>query len=142
MKTTIESGSEMELRIPGRPEFVRVVRKTAGTLAHQLSFTVADAHDIELAVGEACNNAIEHGRADPGEEIVVRLGVEPDRLVVEVIDQGEGFDPEEAEQGVVDGETVGGFGIIVMRSIMDEVDIRCDPKTGTCVRMIKYRPRQ
>lgn len=142
MKTSTGCGSEMELRIPRQAEFVRVVRKTAGTLAHQLSFTVLEVGDIELAVGEACNNAIEHVPADAGEEIVVRFAVEPDRLVVEVIDRGEGFDPAEVEQGLPDGDSVGGLGLTVIRSVMDELDIRCDPKTGTCVRMIKYRPRQ
>jgi len=142
MKTTIGCGSEIELRIPRQAEFVCVARKTAATVAHHLSFAWDAVRDIELAVGEACNNAIEHVPAELGQEIVVRLGVEPDRLVVEVIDQGEGFDPEEAEQGVADGETVRGFGIIVMRSVMDEVEIRCDPETGTCVRMIKRRPSQ
>lgn len=142
MKTTTGSVYEMELRIPRQADFVRVARKTAGTLAHQLSFTVLDARDIELAVGEACNNAIEHVPAESGEEILVRFAVEPDRLVVEVIDRGKGFDPAEVEQGLPDGESVGGLGLIVIRSVMDEVEIRCDPETGTCVRMIKRRPSQ
>ena len=137
MKTTTETGSVMELRIPRDAEFVRVARKTAATLAYQLSFTVVDARDIELAVGEACNNAIEHVPAESAEEILVRFAVEPDRLVVEVIDHGEGFDPEEVEQGLPDGESVGGLGLTVIKSVMDEVEIRCDRETGTCVRMIK-----
>jgi len=55
-----EVPSQVELRIPRSCEFVRVARKTAGALAHQLRFTLPDVQDIELAVGEACTNAVEH----------------------------------------------------------------------------------
>ncbi len=55
-----------------------------------------------------------------------------------MFDRGQGFDASETEQ-VVDGERIGGLGLVVIRQVMDEVDVECDAETGTCVRMIKYR---
>jgi len=123
--------ARMELRIPRRPEFVRMARRTTCALAAQLDFTYDMVKDIELAVGEACTNAVRHVEKARSDDILVRFTVESQRLVIEIIDYGQGFQPE--EEG---GE---GLGLVVMRSVMDEVDIHCQAETGTCVRMVKYR---
>jgi serine/threonine-protein kinase RsbW len=131
--------SQVELRIPRSCEFVRVARKTAGALAHQLRFTLPDVQDIELAVGEACTNAIEHvGEQCP--EILLLFSLHEEQLVMEVIDNGPGFDPAQVFPANVEDETIGGLGLLVIRSLMDELEIKCDPEAGgTRVRMVKYR---
>jgi len=59
---------------------------------------------------------------------------------MEVIDNGPGFDPAQVSSADVDEEVVGGLGLLVIRSLMDELEITCDPKAGgTRVRMVKYR---
>lgn len=129
--------SQIELKIPRRPEYVKLARCTAWTLAAQLDFVVSQADDIRLAVGEACTNAVEHIPDGTSEELTIRFLVDPKKLVVEVVDNGPGFDIHRA--GECDCEETGGLGLVIIRSIMDEVDVVCDPKTGTCVRMTKYR---
>jgi len=133
----------VELRIPRSCEFVRIARKTARALAHQLDFIITDAADIELAIGEACTNAVEHvGGNCP--EIVVRFSSDAEQLVMEVIDQGQGFDPGRVpDPEVADEDSIGGLGLLVIRALMDELDITCNPDVGgTCVRMVKYRTKQ
>jgi anti-sigma regulatory factor (Ser/Thr protein kinase) len=108
-------------------------------VAAQLDFTYDVMKDVELAVGEACTNAVEHVADESCDEILVRFTIDAERLAVDVVDRGQGFDPaaeQEAEE-----EEIGGLGLLVIKQVMDEVDIQCDPKTGTCVRMIKYRAR-
>ena len=129
--------SQIELRIPRRPEFVKLARCTAWSLAAQLDFLVSQADDIKLAVGEACTNAIEHLPASAPEDLMVRFTVAPEKLVIEVVDNGPGFDPSRV--GDCDCDETGGLGLVIIRSIMDEVDVICDPATGTCVRMAKLR---
>lgn len=129
--------SQVELRIPRKPEFVRLARCTAWSLAAQLDFVVSQADDIRLAVGEACTNAVEHVPANAPEDIIVRFIVAPEKLVIEVVDSGPGFDPDGPSCRAQD--EVGGLGLVIIRSIMDEVDVICDPGTGTCVRMAKHR---
>ncbi len=73
------------------------------------------------------------------EDIIVRFVVAPESLIVEVVDDGPGFDACALPQSE---EEVGGLGLVIIRSVMDEVDVLCDPQTGTCVRMTKYRNRQ
>jgi anti-sigma regulatory factor (Ser/Thr protein kinase) len=114
-------------------------------VASQLDFTYDVVKDVELAVGEACANAVEHVPDESCNEILVRFSIDPTQLMVEVVDRGQGFDPESA--AAADGEgkqgwdDPGGLGLVVIRGVMDDVTIECDEATGTCVRMVKYRSR-
>lgn len=130
---------EMELRIPRRPEFVRVARMAAKVLACQLGFTHDVASDIELAVSEACTNAVEHAAGAECATVLIRFVFDHKHLAVEVIDRGPGFDIAEIEAEDFANAKNGGLGLVVIRSVMDEVEIRCNAESGTCVRMIKYR---
>ena len=133
--------ARVELTIPRRAEFVRLARMAACTLAAQLDFTYDVMKDIELAVAEACTNCVEHVADESCNEVLVRFTIDGQQLAVEVIDRGQGFDPSAADEVVMDGDRIGGLGLLVIREVMDEVDIKCDPETGTCVRMIKHRTR-
>ena len=135
------SAGQVELKIPRRAEFVRLARMTACAMAAQLDFTYDVMKDVELAVGEACTNAVEHVADESCDEILVRFTIEGERLAVEVVDRGQSFDLSRVDSADAEEGDVGGVGITIMRSVMDEVHIQCDPKTGTCVRMIKYRAR-
>ena len=50
----------------------------------------------------------------------------PDRLVIEVTDEGGGFDPLE-EKGPPHELSEGGLGIAIIRAIADEVEIGAHP---------------
>ena len=101
-----------------------------------------DAFRMELAVNEAVDNAIRHGnRGDSS--AVTRLNVSDDgqELVVEVQDQGAGFQLEAvqplSERNLALAE--GGRGVALMQRLMDEV--RVETRDGrNCVRMKKTRP--
>jgi anti-sigma regulatory factor (Ser/Thr protein kinase) len=106
-------------------------------IAHIASYDYPDGDlaDIETAVGEALANAAEHGhRADSGFE--VRVYVERDRIVIEVQDEGDGFPPGAAGPAP-DHDAPRGFGIYLMRHLMDEVDY---DERGSCVRLTKRLP--
>ena len=77
---------------------------------------------VELAVSEACTNAIRHTKdADAGATVAIRFAVHEDQLVVEVRDQGEGFDLEETPLPDFDQHPEGGYGLLIIRTLMDEV---------------------
>jgi anti-sigma regulatory factor (Ser/Thr protein kinase) len=97
-------------------------------------FAPQELSDIETAVGEALANAAEHGhRADTGFE--VRVSVERDLVVIEVQDDGAGFTTTAGSKPTHDSPR--GFGIYLMRHLMDEVDYKAN---GTCVRLAKRLP--
>ena len=58
-------------------------------------FAEKDLFSMRLAVEEAVVNAIKHGNAgDPAKSVQVNFQVSPSQVLVDVEDQGPGFDPD------------------------------------------------
>ncbi|MCS7161889.1 MAG: ATP-binding protein [Bacteroidia bacterium] len=89
-----------------------------------------------VAVIEAVTNAIQHGnRHDPTKKVRVRFSAfSEEELIVEVEDEGEGFDytvlPDPTEEANLLRE--GGRGIFLMRNLADSVEFL---EGGRCVRL-------
>ena len=84
--------------------------------------------DLKLALTEAASNSVRHAYSGADDTGVVEISYElrPDRLVIEVTDEGDGFDPAEAE-GPAEELSEGGLGIAIIRAIADEVEIGTQP---------------
>jgi serine/threonine-protein kinase RsbW len=80
--------------------------------------------DLKLAVTEACSNSVRHAYQD-GREGAVQVVYEllPDRLVVEVSDDGEGFTVAADAAGEATSLTEGGLGIAIIRELADELEL-------------------
>jgi serine/threonine-protein kinase RsbW len=140
-------GGVVELEIPARAEYLSLARLVVAAAA-SLEPTFGDERidDLRIAVSEATTNAIEaHSDLTSGERIVVRCDLGDDRIEVEVLDQGHGFDPgDEVELPDVDApdrlEFERGLGIPLMRTLTDEAEIRSSAD-GTTVRLVVYQRR-
>lgn len=87
----VKSASAIHLKIPSDNEFAKIVRLQAEAIARRVSFTEEEIYDIITAVGEVCDNCIEHGYSDKG--IDVHYLMSPTEFRVEIQDYGRGFDP-------------------------------------------------
>lgn len=81
----------------------------------------------DLALGELLTNVISYGYEDGREhEIVVRLSIAEGEMVVEVEDDGRPFDPLAAPApdlaAPLAERPVGGLGLHLVRSVMDDVE--------------------
>jgi serine/threonine-protein kinase RsbW len=138
-------GGVVELEIPARAEYLSLARLVVAAAA-SLEPTFADERidDLRIAVSEATTNAIEaHTDLSSNERIVVRCDLGEDRIEVEVLDQGLGFDPaDEGEMPDADDpdrlEYERGLGIPLMRTLTDEAEIRSSAD-GTAVRLVVYQ---
>ena len=90
-----------------------------------------------LALEEIIRNLIDHSPA--ARRIDVRLGVETDRLVLEIEDDGDYFDLRSAppfdESQPLEERRPGGMGIQLVRSLVQGIDYQRLP-SGNCVRLI------
>jgi serine/threonine-protein kinase RsbW len=71
-------------------------------------------------------------------EVIYQL--EPDRLVVEIVDDGEGFKPEDVELTGNGDLSEGGLGIAIIRAVVDEVEIGARETGGSRLRFVKFLP--
>lgn len=73
---------------------------------------------MQLAVNEAFCNAVKHGT---GESIVLKGELQAGGVMVELSDQGEPFDPAKAASLDLGGERDGGYGMYMMKEILDRI---------------------
>jgi serine/threonine-protein kinase RsbW len=79
-------------------------------------------NEVELAVSEACTNAIQHADCTDGHgTVVISFQVYDNRLIIEVKDQGAGFNMEDIPAPEFDEHPESGYGLYIIRSVMDEV---------------------
>ena len=120
-------GVMVRLTIPARAEYITLCRLALTGIGRLRELSDEVLADLKLALTEAASNSVRHayGDADVG---VVEISYElfPDRLVIEVIDEGEGFDPAATEENA-DELSEGGLGIAIIRAIADEVEIGTKP---------------
>lgn len=122
------NGTTVRLTIPARAEYITLCRLALTGIARVRELSDEVLADLRLALTEAASNSVRHAYAGDEHAGVVEISYElqPDRLVIEVIDQGEGFDPAEAE-GPPEELSEGGLGIAIIRAIADEVEIGTQP---------------
>jgi len=130
------------LHLPVAPNVELVAAKAVETIGKNIGMHQTHVEAASVAVVEACLNAMEHG----GGTMTVRLRSELEqqrpRLVVEVEDHGEGFDPAVCQSGCASSGPLKrkdkrGWGLTLIRELMDEVQIQSQPGF-TQVRMFKY----
>jgi serine/threonine-protein kinase RsbW len=122
-------------------DFVQVV---SDHLCRRIGFDEDSMHWVGVAVRESVINAIKHGnREDHGKIVTVEFTfnpiADPRELVVRVLDQGEGFEPDEVADPLAPENILksSGRGIFFMRSFMDDVVLRRGAEGGMEVRMVK-----
>ena len=132
----IEFGSAFDML-----DFVQVVSDYVGRLAGLDDDAL---HWVSVAVRESVVNAIKHGNQH---DVAKRVAVEftqvpaqdPQELVIRVEDEGEGFDPENIADPLAPENLLksSGRGIFLIRSFMDDVEVKRRPTRGMEVRMVK-----
>jgi serine/threonine-protein kinase RsbW len=126
--TTNGNGATVRLTIPARAEYITLCRLALTGIARVRDFSDEVLADLKLALTEAASNSVRHAYAGDDHAGVVEISYEllPDRLVIEVTDEGEGFDPADAE-GLPEELSEGGLGIAIIRAIADDVQIGTQP---------------
>lgn len=114
----------MRLVIPAKPEYITLSRLALTGLSRVRPLPPETLADLKLALTEACSNSVRHAYADGEGQVEIMFELSADRLVVEVADDGTGFEPEDAGRAADGADlTEGGLGIAIIRSIADEVEI-------------------
>jgi serine/threonine-protein kinase RsbW len=136
---------EVTLALPMAPEIEIEASQTAAAVAESMDMSPDRIGEVRMAVVEACINALEHSHAHDGEVFLTFevLGEKaPETLRITVRDTGIGFVPERVDEPRIEDKLKSqrkrGWGLKIMRGLMDEVEIRSGAE-GTIVVMSKRR---
>jgi serine/threonine-protein kinase RsbW len=128
--------NDLEARFPSAPSAVSAARRAARAFARRCGFGQWEISDIVLAVGEACNNAVEHAHVTGG-QFTMRCHDGDGVATFEIEDRGGGFELNGQGATIPPSERgVRGLGIFLMRCLMDEVQYDTNA-AGTTVRLTK-----
>lgn len=135
------SAGVVALTIPARAEYIALGRLALTGLLRTQAVEPEVIADLKLALTEACTNSVRHAYRDGREGVVsIRYELRRDRLSVEVVDEGGGFDPAQLAAEAADLDE-GGLGIAIIRAITDELDFGPRPGgAGSRLRFTKLLP--
>lgn len=135
-------GEVIQFRIPGDTRYVAMVRRGIRSIADSIDLAEDVTADIELSVSEAIANAIEHGSPDKSANVVlVSCRLDSDKLVIDVHDEGPGFEPGPDQRSHPSVMSERGRGIRLICELMDSVDYQTT-RRGCRVRTVKKTTRR
>lgn len=124
--TVKNKNKSSELRIKSKTENLSVIRDFVSENALTAGIPVTTVENIMLAVDEACTNIIKHAyKSSPEGEIIINIEYNKEKFTITIIDYGKSFEPERVPlpdlQKYYREHKVGGLGIYLMKSLMDDV---------------------
>jgi len=132
---------KLTLVVPSTREMIGVIRAALAEALKKAGFPPLDVEDVKLAVDEACTNVMAHAyRWRPDGLLVLRVQIDPQRLVVRIRDYGAKASPESFKSRDLDDLKPSGIGIFLMKHLMDEVHYDHSRTIGTELTLVKERP--
>jgi sigma-B regulation protein RsbU (phosphoserine phosphatase) len=119
--------NKLDLKIKNQIEELGVVEDEFFEFASKNQIPAADRQKVSIVLDELLNNVVTYAFQDEGEhEIEVEIELSGKRLVIIIADDGMPFNPFGREipdtSADIDDREIGGLGIHLVRSVMDEYD--------------------
>jgi serine/threonine-protein kinase RsbW len=124
---------DKEIVIKSKTENLSSVRDFIHDCCNSNGIASSAIDDVVIAVDEACTNVIKHAyKFMPDGDIKVRLRISGKKLSIDIIDYGNIFNPDALKEPNMNEyfkmKKVGGLGVHLMKTLMDEV--RFEPVPG------------
>lgn len=136
----VKESPKVELTLPILPDMELAATKTSEVVAKHMGLNEEKTAEISMAIIEACINAFEH--SETKSHIEIHFTITNDTLVIQVTDQGKGFDKSKVEIPNIDDKLGSdykrGWGLKLIEELMDTVEFKSSG-TGTTVTMTKKK---
>ncbi|MCB0165851.1 MAG: ATP-binding protein [Anaerolineae bacterium] len=118
----------VEIYLASELGYEKIAIATAAIVADKMGFSADRVEDLKTAVGEAVINAIEHGnQLDDETKVLIVLTAEEQALALNVVDQGTQPIPALPAAGNVPENYPRGWGMFLIKNLMDEVEVWSQP---------------
>ncbi len=125
LRSKLLTPDRLDLRIPTDPAALRAARRVLVRWLERLGAGERDAEDVALACYEAFTNAARHGHVFRGDAFSLEATHDEGAVAITVRDTGSWREPVESHFGK---------GLVLMRSLMDDVSLSSGPD-GTVLQM-------
>ena len=130
----------VELTIPVLPDMELLATQTSAAVAKHMNLDEEKTAEINMALSEACINALEHSGSES--EIEIHFKISKDSLIIQVTDSGKGFDKSKVDipniEEKISSDYKRGWGLKLIEELMDTVKFDSS-KEGTTVTMTKKK---
>ncbi len=132
----------IRLTIPAKPEYITLGRLALTGIARLRAEPLQQEvlGDLKLALTEACTNSVRHAYDNGDGHVEIVYELHADKLVIEVADEGEGFEPPADPSRALESDELseGGLGIAIIEALADEFEIRERAEGGSSLRFVKH----
>jgi len=129
----------LKFSIPGKPEYVQMVRLAIASIAGKANYDVDAVEDIKEAVAEGCKVVFCHGYSGFSNSYEILCEILDNSMIIELTDSRSGRDLTKNGRLCRNCPDEGELAIAVMESLMDEVNIHVDDDGNKNIRMVKNR---
>ncbi len=133
----LKEPAEVRLTIGSRFEDLDLVDTVCEAVLKHVEIPDDHLEHTSLAIREAAANGIEHGNGEgSGKRVDILIRMEAEELIVEVRDEGSGFDPDGVADPLAPENLLKprGRGIFLTRRFMDAVEYQFDGGTVMTMR--------
>lgn len=122
--------AELSLELPASLDGIAQIHEEVEAFAERDGWTSKLEFEVKLVVEELFTNVVNHGDCPDG-PVQIDFTSEPGRLTIEMADGGRPFDPladtpEADTTSAVEDRAVGGLGLHLVLTMMDEAKYRRD----------------
>jgi anti-sigma regulatory factor (Ser/Thr protein kinase) len=125
-ETLPQPSGSLQIEVPATADRLVYVRQRLTAWLRPLGLSGSMAHDIVLAVDEACTNAIEHAYTGTAGSIDISVALADNEITVRVADSGAWQEPQEKRSR--------GRGLRIIQALSDRLELDRSA-SGTTVRM-------
>jgi anti-sigma regulatory factor (Ser/Thr protein kinase) len=121
LRTEVEMEETLNLRLAADSKAPAKARHAVDSMQDALAEARSD---VSLLVSELVTNAIRHGGSRPDGAVELVATAAPEKVRVEVADDGPGFDPAEAHRD----REAGGFGLKLVEKLANRWGVTTTPR--------------
>lgn len=129
----------LKFSVPGNPEYVKIVKTAAQSAAGVADYTLEAVDDIGIAVGEACKLITCHGFDGWSNSYDIECLIEDDQMQITISDELCLHEIKKDKRPCMDCPNEGDLGMMVIKSLMDEVEIIKEAGRKKSIRMVKHK---
>ena len=129
----------LKFSIPGKPEYVQMVRLAIASIAGKANFDVDAVEDIKEAVAEACKIVFCHGSSGLSDRYEIICEVHDEKIAITASDACSEGVRVEGNHACIKCPDEGDLAVSVMKSLMSDVEVEIDSCGNKIIKMVKNK---